>query len=68
MKVIIDSIVENGELNMDTDAWVTNRIGIVKEGSSRALKIKTSSSKERDVVLELAPNLKSQGDPWARST
>ena len=63
IRVLIDSI-DNDE-NFDISTWDISRIGRVREGYTRAVKIVTTSTEERDKVLSLAPRLKSQ-PAWSK--
>ena len=60
---------EIGDESIDADyvnGWNVNRIGKVRENSTRAVKIKTRSMEERDNVLKLAPKMKGLIEPWKK--
>ena len=64
VKVLIDLIA--GNEHFDVDNWQISRIGQVREGSTRAMKITTTSTEERDKVLPLSSKLKPQPEPWSK--
>ena len=64
VKVLIDSIA--GNEHFDVENWQISRIGQVREGSTRAMKVTTTSTEERDKVLPLSSKLKTQPEPWSK--
>ena len=64
VKVLIDSIA--GNENFDVENWQISRIGQVRQGSTRAMKVVTTSAEERDKVLPLSSKLKSLPEPWSK--
>ena len=64
VKALIDSIA--GNEHFDVENWQISRIGQVREGSTRAMKVTTTSTEERDKVLPLSSKLKSQPEPWSK--
>ena len=64
VKVLIKSIA--GNENFDVENWQISRIGQVRQGSTRAMKVVTTSAEEREKVLPLSSKLKSLPEPWSK--
>ena len=62
VKVLIGNISEENDLDVDT--WTIDRIGVPRDGSTRAIKVTTNNTDERDKVISLAPRLKSCENVW----
>ena len=60
------SVITQDEEPLNVDDWNVSRLGKPRQGGTRALKIVTNSTEERDKILAVASKLKTAADTWKK--